>query len=505
MAWKRCEATWEQCTNWCFNYQWGGSIRTGQKLTQLVSGAGHVSLELESNWNASDPSLTAGRKLLQILEPTNYLTQVPQTGFLVDVRQIFSGEQWKPGHSHCLGNVSLPSQSWDKHHSWAASKWTVRPSIIRAIIRVDPIDGVNRLGQRIVRGPYCVAHCNFLWHMDTNMELWQRRLCIHGCVDSYLWLINHLRVSVNNRATTVLTWFQQACQVWGTPSRVRKDYGGENVTVGEYLVWLRGQVTPTFLWPHCLTGFTRNLFSFFCVPRIQLSIMWCLFQFPLIRDKRIQGHHFRYSILADKKQVICGCGRAMCVCRGVGGVGVGGHRHSTFIQFPIFPDMKRHHRELKSKIIAGCNSASLSLNFACPVGKLPGWPAHLPRQVNRDFVTLCNCLFFHICLYFHRVQMPLHRGYSKGTRSNLVGGHQQPPAQGQGKQRPTSWEASIQHVLIRCGAVELIPELHPPRGSANCFSRARSRSRGSKLQRVLQVEQCTKRFWSCSLFFSKWC
>ena len=79
------------------------------------------------------------------------------------------------------------------------------------------------------------------------MKLRHWRLCIHGCVDGYSRLITYLRVSVNNRATTVLTWFQRACQEWGTPSRVRADDGGENVAVGEYMVWLRGQGRGSFL------------------------------------------------------------------------------------------------------------------------------------------------------------------------------------------------------------------------------------------------------------------
>ena len=80
-------------------------------------------------------------------------------------------------------------------------RWRVR----EAVIRVDLINRANRWGQRIVRRPYCVPHSNFLCHMDTNMKLRHWRLCIHGCVDGYSRLITYLRVSVNNRATTVLT------------------------------------------------------------------------------------------------------------------------------------------------------------------------------------------------------------------------------------------------------------------------------------------------------------
>ena len=116
-------------------------------------------------------------------------------------------------------------------------RWRVR----EAIVRVDPIGRANRWGQRIVRRPYCVPHSNFLWHIDTNMKLRHWRLCIHGCVDGYSRLITYLKVNTNNRAVTVLECFQRATREWGTPSRVRADAGGENVAIGEYMVWLRGE------------------------------------------------------------------------------------------------------------------------------------------------------------------------------------------------------------------------------------------------------------------------
>ena len=122
-------------------------------------------------------------------------------------------------------------------------RWRVR----EAIMQVDPINRANRWGQRIQRRPYSLPHPNFLWHIDTNMKLRHWRMCIHGCVDGFSRAIIYLRVNNNNRATTVLSCFQQATSEWGNPSRVRADNGGENVAVGDYMVWLRGENRGSFL------------------------------------------------------------------------------------------------------------------------------------------------------------------------------------------------------------------------------------------------------------------
>lgn len=116
-----------------------------------------------------------------------------------------------------------------------------------SIVRVDPINRANRWGQRIQRRPYSVPHPNFLWHIDTNMKLKHWRMCIHGCVDGFSRVILYLCVNNNNRATTVLSCFQQATVEWGHPSRVRGDNGGENIAVGDYMVWFRGDNRGSFL------------------------------------------------------------------------------------------------------------------------------------------------------------------------------------------------------------------------------------------------------------------
>ena len=50
----------------------------------------------------------------------------------------------------------------------------------------------------------------------------------------------YLKCSSNNRASTVLQLFREACRLFGTPSRVRCDMGVENFDVARYMLQMRG-------------------------------------------------------------------------------------------------------------------------------------------------------------------------------------------------------------------------------------------------------------------------
>ena len=59
---------------------------------------------------------------------------------------------------------------------------------------------------------------------------------IHGAIDGYSRLITYLKCCTNNKAATVLQLFQEAVVKHGLPSRVRADYGVENVNIAWFML-----------------------------------------------------------------------------------------------------------------------------------------------------------------------------------------------------------------------------------------------------------------------------
>ena len=159
-----------------------------------------------------------------------------------------------------------------RRHGILVQRWRVR----EALVALDPISRASRWAQQIPRRPYRVPHPNFLWHIDSNLKLRHWRFVVHGAIDGYSRLVVYLRCNNNNRATTVLALFREAVNVWGLPSRVRADDGGENIAVGDLMVHYRGADRGSFLtgpsihntrierlWRevvHCILFIFRNIF-----------------------------------------------------------------------------------------------------------------------------------------------------------------------------------------------------------------------------------------------------
>ena len=115
-----------------------------------------------------------------------------------------------------------------------------RYRVRESLQRIDPLGNLLRRHQPISRRRYCVPGPNFLWHIDGHHSLIRWGFVVHGGVDGFSRLIVYLYCSNNNRADTVLELFQRATTVFGIPSRVRSDRGGENVGVCEYMIRHRG-------------------------------------------------------------------------------------------------------------------------------------------------------------------------------------------------------------------------------------------------------------------------
>lgn len=62
------------------------------------------------------------------------------------------------------------------------------------------------------------------------------RIVVHGAIDGFSRVPVYLHAASNNQAATVLSLFTNAVDVYGLPSRVRCDKGGENYNVGWYMI-----------------------------------------------------------------------------------------------------------------------------------------------------------------------------------------------------------------------------------------------------------------------------
>lgn len=99
---------------------------------------------------------------------------------------------------------------------------------------------IERRYQPIRRRDYHAPFVNSLWHIDGNHKLINWKFVIHGGIDGHSHLVTFLAVSDNNRASTVRRLFVEGAERWGWPSRVRADYGGENLGVKQIMEATRG-------------------------------------------------------------------------------------------------------------------------------------------------------------------------------------------------------------------------------------------------------------------------
>ena len=104
------------------------------------------------------------------------------------------------------------------------------------MLRVDPWGVQQRCRQILHCRKYRVAGPNSLWHIDGHHKLIKWQIVVHGGIDGYSRIPVYLHASDNNKADTVLQNVIGAVMVYGLPSRVRADYGGENTLVSQYML-----------------------------------------------------------------------------------------------------------------------------------------------------------------------------------------------------------------------------------------------------------------------------
>ncbi|XP_026128400.1 uncharacterized protein LOC113109073 [Carassius auratus] len=143
------------------------------------------------------------------------------------VRQILQRTP-NAGETYILGSL--------RSRSIRIQRWRVR----QCLHELDPIGRSLRRRRAVRRRIYSVQTPNQLWHIDGNHKLVRWRLVFHGCVDGFSRTIIYLDCLNNNRASSVLSLFQEGVQNFGLPSRVRCDHGMENIEVARYMLNRRG-------------------------------------------------------------------------------------------------------------------------------------------------------------------------------------------------------------------------------------------------------------------------
>ena len=119
--------------------------------------------------------------------------------------------------------------------------------VTESLVRVDP-DGCHMRWSLIIRREkYNVPAPNSLWHIDSHHSLIRWGFVLHGAIDGYSRLITFLQCSTNNKAETAVSLFEQALEIYGLPSRVRTDKGGENTLIWRKMIELRGEGRGSYI------------------------------------------------------------------------------------------------------------------------------------------------------------------------------------------------------------------------------------------------------------------
>ncbi|KAF7987119.1 hypothetical protein HWV62_321 [Athelia sp. TMB] len=131
-----------------------------------------------------------------------------------------------------------------RHHGYRVQ----RRRVMWSLRRVDNLGKTLRERKVIKRRVYHVKRPDALWHVDGHHKLIRWGIVIHGMVDGFSRTVVAMRASSNNRASTVLDVFLEAAGIWGYPSRMRGDRGGENIDLATFLIMRNGPNRASFMW-----------------------------------------------------------------------------------------------------------------------------------------------------------------------------------------------------------------------------------------------------------------
>lgn len=187
-----------------------GRPRYGLTLDQI-----NQCLDLGLNWQGISLLFGIDRRTLfrhrqRLNAPSRDYTPLSDECLMSIIRHILSNTP-SAGETYVHGSL--------RRRGILVQRWRVR----QVLRHIDPIRRCFRRSQAIRRRVYHVQGPNELWHIDGNHKLISWRVVFHGCVDGYSRTIIYLECLTNNRASSVLSLFQEGVQNFGLPSRVRCD------------------------------------------------------------------------------------------------------------------------------------------------------------------------------------------------------------------------------------------------------------------------------------------
>ena len=173
-----------------------------------------------------------------------------------------------------------------------------------------------------------VRHNILSTHFSCDLYRW--RFVIHGGIDDFSRMIVFPECNTNNRAITLLRLFPHAVNVFGLPSRMRSDKGGENVMVTLYMLNhpLRGPDRGSHiagrsvhnqrierLWRDLIIGCTFVFYSLFhyierCgILELHLFALHYMFLPRINRNLQMFQEAYNRAPLSTERGYSCGSGR----------------------------------------------------------------------------------------------------------------------------------------------------------------------------------------------------